>query len=94
MIRYDYEAIDVAISMMQKKAQEIANQTDEQQQQVKAIMVGWEGSTALAYNALCDDLEKDLRENVGILEQLKATFQQGANDMQDMDARGGKNVYS
>ena len=92
MITYDYAAIDEAIDMMTKKATEIANQTDEQQQQVKAIMGNWTGSTAEAYNKLCDDLEADLRANVEILNNLKATFGQGADDMKQQDAKGGQHV--
>ncbi|MFL6119486.1 WXG100 family type VII secretion target [Actinophytocola sp.] len=92
MITYDYQAIDEAIDMMAKKATEIANQTDEQQQQVKQIMGNWTGSTADAYNKLCDDLEADLRANVDILTNLKTTFGQGADDMRQQDAKGGQNV--
>jgi WXG100 family type VII secretion target len=92
MITYDYDAIEQVIEMMTKKATEIANQTDEQQQQVKQIMQGWQGSTADAYNKLCDDLEKDLQANVDILNQLKTTFQSGAEEMQMQDRKGGDNV--
>jgi WXG100 family type VII secretion target len=92
MITYDYAAIDEAIDMMSKKATEIANQTDEQQKQVQAIMGNWTGSTADAYNKLCDDLEADLRANVEILNNLKTTFGQGADEMKHQDAKGGQNV--
>jgi WXG100 family type VII secretion target len=92
MITYDYPAIEQALDMMTKKATEIANQADEQQTQVKQILTGWTGSTADAYDVLCNDLESDLHANVGILNNLKTTFSNGAEEMQRQDRSGGNNV--
>ena len=94
MITYDYPVLEEAISMMTKKAEEIRKLTDDQQADVMRIMTDWKGSTADAYNKLCDDLEADLTANIGILNDLKTKMSQGVEQMQLTDAQGGKHVYS
>ncbi|GAA1981846.1 WXG100 family type VII secretion target [Amycolatopsis minnesotensis] len=93
MIKYDYAVLDDMINAMKAQAQRIIEKTEEQRNNVKQIMGEWEGSTAQAYNSLCDDLEKDLQANADILEQLRAKMHSGVNEMQTADQNGAKHVY-
>lgn len=91
-IVYDYPVIDQCLSMMAKKAEEIQQQTDDLEADVKRIMVDWEGSTAQAYDQLCSDLRNDLLANRSNLDNLNKAFDQAAQEMQSQDSRGAGNV--
>ena len=94
MITYDYPVISEAIGMMTKKADEIIQQVEIQRKSVQAALGNWTGSTADAYNKLCNDLENDLRANVDILNNLRDTMKNGADEMDITDKNGGKHIYS
>jgi WXG100 family type VII secretion target len=88
-ILYDYDVIDQCLVMMAKKAEEIQNQTDELEADVKRIMVGWEGDTAIAYERLCGDMRNDLIQNRENLDSLNKAFDQAKIEMQNQDRSGG-----
>lgn len=91
-ITYDYNVIELCITMMQNKAREIIGQTDAFEADVKRIMVGWEGATAQAYDQVAADLRNDLQANVDNLDSLKRTFGESADKMKEMDRRGGQGL--
>jgi WXG100 family type VII secretion target len=93
-ITYDYTVIEHCVDMMKKKADEIVNQTDGLEADVKRIMVDWQGSTAEAYNQLCVDLKNDLLQNAGNLNNLKTTLHAAAERMKLKDRQGGNRVSS
>jgi WXG100 family type VII secretion target len=93
MIKYDYAVLDEMINAMKAQAQRIIEQTEEQRKNVQKVMGTWEGSTAQAYNSLCDDLERDLQGNADILEQMRAKMKSGVDEMQVADQSGAKHVY-
>ncbi|GHF44813.1 WXG100 family type VII secretion target [Amycolatopsis bartoniae] len=92
LIKYDYPVIEECLSMMSKKAQEIQSQTDDLGNDVKRIMVDWQGSTADSYNQIANDLRSDLEQNRANLDNLNSALHQAANDMQDQDKRGAGNI--
>jgi WXG100 family type VII secretion target len=91
-IVYDYDAIDACLVEMSKKAQEIQGETDDLYSDVKAIMVGWEGDTAIAYERLSTDLRNDLIANRENLDNLNKTFDEAKARMQAQDRSGGATV--
>ncbi|GAA1027416.1 MULTISPECIES: WXG100 family type VII secretion target [Amycolatopsis] len=92
-ITYDYTTLETCVDMMSRKASEIQAQTDELEADVKKIMVDWKGSTADAYNQLCDNLRGSLHANVGNLQNLRGKLEAGAAAMQQQDSRGGKGLH-
>ncbi|TVT62508.1 WXG100 family type VII secretion target [Amycolatopsis rhizosphaerae] len=92
LIKYDYPVIEECISMMSKKAQEIQQQTDELENDVKRIMQDWQGSTAESYNALANDMKNDLEQNRANLDNLNSALHRAADDMQQQDKRGAGNL--
>jgi WXG100 family type VII secretion target len=93
-IVYDYATIDQCLSMMSKKAEEIQNQTDALETDVKNIMADWKGSTAEAYDQLCSDLRNDLISNRNNLDNLNKAFDEAAENMKQQDKSGAGNVGS
>ncbi|MFD9888099.1 WXG100 family type VII secretion target [Amycolatopsis sp. NPDC058986] len=93
MIKYDYAVLDAMIDAMKAQAQRIIEETEQQRKHVNEIMGDWQGSTAEAYNSLCNDLESDLRANADILEQMRAKMHSGVDEMQVADKNGAKHVY-
>jgi WXG100 family type VII secretion target len=91
-ILYDYDRIDQALVLMSNKAKAIQDQTDTLESDVKTIMAWWEGSTAVAYNQLCDDLRNDLIANKENLDNLNRTLDAAAEKMKHQDKKGGQNV--
>lgn len=92
MITYDYDAIDDALKLMMDKATRIMELTDTQQQKAKDTLVGWTGKTAERYDALCDDLEKDLKANAQFLQDLRSRLSSGSEDMRLQDATSAANM--
>jgi WXG100 family type VII secretion target len=91
-IKYDYPVIEYCVDTMKKKAEEIIGQTDNLENDVKRIMVDWQGSTADAYSQLCADLESDLRQNADNLNSLKTALHGAAEAMKQQDGRGAGKV--
>ena len=94
MITYDYAVLDDAIGQMTARANQIIQQVEDQRKSVQQVLGNWTGSTADAYNKLCDDLEKDLHANVDILNNLRDAMRNGADEMDITDKNGGKHIYS
>jgi WXG100 family type VII secretion target len=92
LIKYDYTAIENCISMMSNKAREIQTQTDELENDVKKIMLDWQGSTADAYNSLANDLRNDLIQNRQNLDNLNRALHNSADNMQQQDKRSAGNM--
>lgn len=92
-IKYDYPVIEQCIEMMKSKANEILNQTEDLEKDVKRIMVDWKGDTADAYDRLCGDLSSDLRQNADNLNSLKTAVHEAAIAMQQQDSSGAGGVY-
>ncbi|GAB3746651.1 hypothetical protein GCM10027598_85150 [Amycolatopsis oliviviridis] len=92
MITYDYEVIDQCLTMMKNKATEIEGQTTDLENDVKRIMVGWQGTTADAYDAKCQGLRGNLITSREQLDSLRVALQAGAEGMRDQDARGARGL--
>jgi WXG100 family type VII secretion target len=92
-IKYDYAVIEECVSMMNKKAGEIEAQTDGLRDDVKRIMVDWQGATAERYDQVAMDLHKDLEQNKANLDNLNKTLQEAAEKMQQQDRAGAGKVH-
>lgn len=88
-ITYDYPTIDRCLEMMEAKARQILGETTDMANDVKTIMVGWEGTTADAYQRLAGDLRADLEQNVDNLKTLNKELDAAAERMKLQDKKGG-----
>jgi len=91
-ITYDYNVIEECVQMMSKKATEIEEQTNGLEDDVKRIMLDWEGSTAEAYNSLANDLRNDLNSNRDNLNNLNRALAEAADRMKQQDRHGASSV--
>ncbi|OZM78834.1 WXG100 family type VII secretion target [Pseudonocardia sp. MH-G8] len=90
---YDYEAIAACNAEFKREIGLMHEDIDRFQGEVQKLVADtWGGTAATQYNAAADGLNKDLESRKNTLMELERRLGLSADNMQDTDRQGGKNI--